>query len=441
MPPEPVPRADLTETPARVDVLVAGAGVVGMACARALQRAGVDVAVADPQAPGSGCSEGNAGVIATEHVLPLANAGTLRRLPGMLVDRRGPLYLRASRVPGLLPWLAHFARACTPARSAAATRALAALTGASLDAWREELSACGACDLLALRGLYSVYRSERALQRDAAERRLAGHFGIPWEILDGAELRRREPALAPALRHAVYYPGVAHVLDPGAVVTRLAAAFVSAGGRVVQHAVSGFTASAHELAVELGAARLRCRYLVVATGIDSATLCRQAGLRVPLVAELGYHLAWPEAVPRLGAPVADAEQAFIVTPMSGQLRAAGTVEFARRPGAPSWRRAERLRPLTADLLAAPLPGRPTRWRGARPTLPDYLPAIGPLPGCPRVLAAFGHQHVGLTTAAVTGVLVRDLVLERTPPIDPAPYRPGRFARAPATRRDSVRDVR
>jgi len=415
-----------------VDVLVAGAGVVGMACARALQRAGYRVCVADPAPPGSVCSFGNAGVIAADHILPLARPGVLARVPAMLAHSRGPLYLKPGRLPGLLPWLARFAAACRPAQVQRGTRAIAALTARSVGAWQEELAASGASHLLETRGMYSVYRTDLGLARDAAERAQARALGIDWEILDGAELRRREPALSERLRGAVYYSAVAHVLDPQSVVTALADAFTAAGGQILPAAATGFACQPHQVLATLTQGRLRARYVIIAAGLGSRALCRELGCEPPLAAEMGYHLTFPGEQQRLSAPLAAAEDGFMVTPMADHLRLAGTVELARREPAPTWHRAAMLRPLADRVFREPLPAAMGRWRGSRPTLPDYLPAIGGMPGQPRIIAAFGHQHMGLTTAALTGVLVRDLVSGAPPAVDLAPYDPGRFARRTST---------
>jgi len=426
-------RADPTGEAPYADVLVIGAGVVGMACARALQRDGLEVCVVDPEPPGSRCSFGNAGIIASDHVLPLSRPEVLRRVPRMLLARRGPLYLKVSRVPALLPWFVRFAAACRPARVARGIRAMAALTGAALPAWQRELAASNADDLLAMRGMYAVYRSDAAFAADAAERDLAGELGVSWQCLSGDELRHREPALGPTLRHAVHYPGVAHVRDPAELVRRLAEAFQRHGGTLLETRVLELATAPHQVTAQLNRGRLRCRYAVVAAGLGSRPLCAGLGWRPPLIAEMGYHLTVPGAVDRLTAPVAAAEDGFIATPMAGHLRLAGTVEFALREAAPIWPRADMLHGLAAGLFRDRLPAAGARWRGSRPSLPDFLPAIGPLPGEPRVLAAFGHQHVGLTTAAVTGELVADLVAGRRGELDPAPYTPARFAAATRSR--------
>jgi glycine/D-amino acid oxidase-like deaminating enzyme len=415
----------VTTPTATFDVLVAGAGIVGLACARALQRAGCSVCLIDPEPPGNGCSFGNAGVIATEHVLPLARPRVLWRAPTML-RRHGPLYLKARRLPGLLPWFARFAAACRPATVERGTRAIAALTSHSLEAWQRELAASRGIHLLQSHGMYSVYRSGAAFAADADERDLAERLGVRLEVLCGDELRQREPALGGDLQHAVFYPDVAHVLSPLGVVRCLADAFATAGGTLLQAAMTGLESQPHQVTAAVGPRTVAGRYVVVAAGLGSRALCRGLGWTPPLVAEMGYHLTFPGAAEYLRAPVAAAEDAFIATPMGDHLRVAGTVEFARREAAPAWHRADRLGRQAAGLFREPLPPVQGRWRGSRPTLPDFLPAIGPVPGHPRIIAAFGHQHIGLTTAAVTGELVRDLVRGDAPAIDPAPYAPARF---------------
>lgn len=409
-----------------LDVVVVGAGVVGLACARALQRSGLDVCVVDPESPGSVCSFGNAGVIATDHVLPMARPEVLRRLPALLGNPRGPLYLKASRIPALLPWMLRFAAASRPARVERGIRAIAALTGRSLPAWEAELTASGGLHLLRRQGMHSVYRSEAAFRRDAGERASQQGAGVPFEVLSAAALRDREPALTDGLVRGVFYPEVAHVIDPQAVVQCLADALVRDGGTLLRGEVTRLEETPHRVTVALSRGWLPCRHAVLAAGLASRRLCRSLGVDPPLAAEMGYHLRFPGAEERLRAPVAVAEHGFLVTPMHGHLRAAGTVELARREMPAAWSRADVLRFRATDLFRDPLPEPAEPWRGSRPTLPDFLPAIGLLPGYRRVVAAFGHQHIGLTTAAVTGTLVRDVVRGTQPALDIAPYDPGRF---------------
>jgi glycine/D-amino acid oxidase-like deaminating enzyme len=407
------------------DVAVIGAGVVGMACARALQRAGQRVVVYDPEPPGSGCSHGNAGVIAGDHVLPLSRPDVLVSVPRMLGDPEAPLYLRPRRLVGLAPWLAQLAWAGRPRAVERGSRALSALVSGAVAAWRDELASCGASALLATEGSYVAYDTPRAYQRHAPNRRAAHARAVPLVPLRGRELAARLPALTPVYR-GIHYPDNAHVLNPRAVVEAMAVAFQRAGGRLEPRRVAQVARAEGGAVVVVDGRRETYAHVVIAAGWQSAALCDALDRPLPLGVEMGYHVTF-DLPAGLAAPVMMARHGFMVTPMAGELRIAGTVEFARAEEAPDWRRAAVLERQARRLFRVDLGPVRDRWRGSRPTLPDFLPAIGPLTADRAVLAAFGHQHIGLTSATVTARLVTDLVLGRQTSIDPTPYSPDRFS--------------
>jgi D-amino-acid dehydrogenase len=405
-------------------VAVVGAGVVGMACARALQRAGQQVVVVDPEPPGAGCSHGNAGVIAVDHVLPLARPEVLRGLPAMLGAPDSPLYLKLSRLPGLAPWLLRMAWASRPTTVERGSIALANLVRGAVGAWREELESCNARELLVCAGSYLAYETPRAYAKGKAQRAVMRQRGVATHDLHGHEVAARLPALAPVHR-ALYYPDTAHVLNPRRLVETLANAFCAAGGTLETRHVQRLLMNETGVTLEARDWRLDASQAVIAAGWRSAELCAPLGCSVPLGVEMGYHVGF-DPLDGLAAPVAIAGRGFMATPLDGELRVAGTVEFARSEAAPDWRRAELLERQARRLFGPVLSPLRNRWRGSRPTLPDFLPAIGPLRPGSLVYAAFGHQHIGLTTAAVTGQLICDVMLGREPTFDPAPFSPDRF---------------
>lgn len=407
-------------------IAVVGAGVVGMACARALQRAGQQVVVLDPELPGAGCSHGNAGVIAVDHVLPLARPDVLRGLPAMLGDPDSPLYLKPTRVPGLAGWMLRMAWASRPAAVERGSIALANLVRGAVSAWIEELESCAAGELLVRAGSYLAYETPRHYAKGKIQRRVMRERGVATQDLHGREVAARLPALAPVYR-GLYHPDTAHVLNPRRLVETLATAFCAAGGTLHTRRVERL--SMNETGVTLTAQnwRLDVSRVVIAAGWRSAELCAPLGCTVPLAVEMGYHVGF-DPVDGLAAPVAIAGRGFMATPLDGELRIAGTVEFARAEAAPDWRRTDILERQARRLFGPVLSPLRNRWRGSRPTLPDFLPAIGPLRHGSMVYAAFGHHHIGLTTAAVTGQLICDAVLGRQPRFDPAPFSPDRFHR-------------
>ncbi|MGE0151752.1 MAG: NAD(P)/FAD-dependent oxidoreductase [Reyranellaceae bacterium] len=409
-------------------VVVIGAGIVGVAVARALQREGRAVTLVDSDEPGRATSFGNAGFIAIDHLLPLARPSTLRRVPKMLADRNGPLSVHLPSLPRLLPWMARFAlAACRPAELRKSVDAFGALMAEANIAWKAEIQASGLGALFKSKGALYVYESEASFASGAAERVLQQEKGIDFEIVDGARARDLAPGLSPHIGHGVYYPQGMHTINPHGVVALLAERFAAEGGALVRGRVIGFERDGRRVAsVSLADATLPATAVVIAAGGASGALTRALGFKAPLVAERGYHVMLAPDNVRFDLPVCPSERGFFVTPMEEGLRLAGTVELAGPNQTPSWHRAD----ILVQHLAAIFPGvggaERSRWIGERPTLPDFRPAIGRAPGLANVYCGYGHNHVGLTLATATGRLIARQMAGEELPAALRHCDPGRF---------------
>jgi D-amino-acid dehydrogenase len=412
-------------------VAVIGAGIVGMSAASYLQRDGHEVFVIEPNEPGEGASFGNAGCINPSSVVPMAMPGVLRNVPRWLSDPLGPLSIRWSYLPALMPWLIRFVRASQPERVKAQSIGLKALLGPSLDNLAPLVKSAGADDLLHRVGHVVVYKSAEARKKDSAAWNLRAEHGVKLDELGADELRQLEPELSRDYTHGVLVSGNGHVGNPGGLVKRLAEAFVRNGGRMVREAATGFEFIDGKLtAVRTGVGTHAADRAVIAAGIWSRPLAAGLGDRLPLETERGYHVMIrdPEVVPRI--PVMSGEGKFVATPMDTGLRFAGTVELAGLKADPDWRRARILLGQGLEMfpkLARSYPEtRLTRWMGHRPSFPDSLPVIDRASRTPDVFYAFGHGHTGMTGGSTTGKVVADLVAGRAPSIDLAPFSKDRF---------------
>jgi len=413
-----------TEAP----IIVIGAGIVGTATARALQRAGHVVTLLDSAEPGRATSYGNAGFIAIDHVLPLARPSTLKRVPQMLMDRNGPLTVHPPSIPYLLPWMARFARAAYSMKEVRkGMDSFGPLMAEANIAWKAEIQASGLGELFKSRGALYVYESEASFAASAEERELQKAKGTEFEIVDGNRARELAPGLSSHIVRGVYYPHGMHTINPYRVVTTLAERFAADGGTVLRARVRGFKRTGSEVtAVQLTDGELPAKAVVIAAGRASGELTRLLGFNAPLVAERGYHVMLAPDNVRFDMPVSPAERGFFITPMEEGLRVAGTVELAAPHQPPSWHRADLLIKHLKDIFPGVGGAEQSRWIGERPSLPDFRPAIGRAPRLANVYCGYGHQHVGLTLATATGRLITRQMEGEELPAALAACDPGRF---------------
>lgn len=386
------------------EIAIIGAGVIGLATAHHLASQGREVVVIDPSEPGSGASYGNAGTIADYAVQPVGTPDVLRYLPYLLFDRNSPLSIRHAALPALAPWLLRFARQSLPAAARRNAMVLAGLLSDASGRWRDLAAGIGGADLLQDRGCLYWYQTDSAFRASKADIALRQSLGVRAHLIGAAELQALEPDLPVTEGGAAFFPDARFMTDPGQMVQRLAHAAAAAGATFRRARVGRLTDTG--AAVQLGGMGLglTARHVVLAAGAHSRALARQAGDRVPLDTERGYHLEWDMATPRLTRPTCPTARGFYLCPMQGRLRVAGTVELGGLDAPPSPHRLALLEE-GARSVFPDLPSPSRHWMGLRPSIPDSLPVIGRGHSGDRVIHAYGHGHIGLTLAPVTAELV------------------------------------
>lgn len=407
-----------------MNIIVVGAGIVGVSCAIWLQRAGHSVTVVDRAGPAAGTSHGNAGVLAAGAIVPVTTPGLMGKAPGLLFDRDAPLFLKWSYLPKLLPFLRKYLGFATDAHVDHYAKAMSTLLHDTLDQHRQLAKNTPAYDFISDDDYCFGYATRAEFEADHyawGKRKAAGYA---FEVLDGSSYAQRDPSYSGAFETVVACKNHGRISDPGAYVQALMAHFVDQGGTLQICEVQDVDIDAGVItALQTSDGPMRADHIVFAMGPWSKEIAHKLGVKVPFESERGYHLEFinPSIMPK--APMMVASGKFVLTPMQGRLRAAGVIEFGGLDAAPSRAPFDMLRRQVARILPDLQCEDEVEWMGHRPAPADSLPLIGPNDEAGRSYSAFGHQHVGLTGGPKTGRIIAQLIDGKRPNIDLAAFDP------------------
>jgi D-amino-acid dehydrogenase len=408
-------------------ITVIGAGLVGVCCALHLRREGFKVRLVEKGEPGRGASFGNAGSFGTASCVPFSMPGILKKVPKMLLDGESPLKLRWSHVPSALPWFLSSIANSRRDRVEAIAAARNSLLVHVHEGYAPLIEEAGAERWVKDDGLMMTFESEAAFDGAAYALDIRRRHGVHMDILDGNEARQMEPALAKTVVKAVSLPDVHRTIDPFRLCSALAQHFTRRGGEIIQAEVKGFEIGpSGPTTIVTDTGTLDVERVVIAAGVWSRALAKQLGTSVPLEAERGYHVMFANPGFGLRRAITSVDRSISLADMHEGIRASGVAEFAAPDAAPDMRNADMVMRHAMRLLPA-LQGEPaSKWMGPRPSHPDSKPVIGRSPKHNNVYFAFGHDHLGLTMAGITGKLVAELATGKPTTVDLAPFRPDRF---------------
>jgi D-amino-acid dehydrogenase len=409
----------------QTDVVVLGAGIVGVSAALTARQRGLSVILVDRREPGSETSYGNAGILSSGSILPLNKPSLWSALPGYLGNTSAALRWNPLWAMRNIDWIARFLGNAMPSRTRPRAVALHGLIGASLKLHREWIVKAGAGNRIRETGWLKAWRSDAAATAKQEQAFLA-EFGIKSELLDRQAISALEPNILPVYKTGLLHTQTASVDAPGEVVKAYARMFANSGGELRRSDITAIKAAGEGWRVVLGDGAISARHVVVALGPWSADLLRPLGYRVPLATERGYHREFvPNPARSLLRPIHDAEGGFLMSQMEQGIRVTSGVELTDRDAPSSLAQLDMVVPMARGVVEfGSTVGEP--WRGARPTLPDSLPMIGPAPRHNRLWLAFGNQHIGLTTGPATGAAIAAMISGDKPSFDVAAFAPSRY---------------
>lgn len=408
-------------------ISIIGAGVIGAATALALQQKGHEVLLLDREQPCAGASFGNAGAIVNGSCVPTAMPGIFFDVIKMLSQAHSPLSIRPSYLAKVSPWLLRFMwQSRTSAVYKNATN-LHALSQHAVHSWRQLTDNTELSQLFNAKGWLKVYQSEKTFDKTLTSRKLLDQMGTKYQCLNAAEIHDLEPQLATTFKRGFFQEDCLNVSDPQKLVQGMVELLISRGGRYQQFDVNYIEECNGIVQLKGKHGKLSTDSAVIASGAWSRMLAKQLGDDIPLEAERGYHLMLPESSSSLlSRPVVNGDNAFVLSPMNKGTRMTSQVEFAGLSAKPNYNKVRKLLPLAKQMLPKLEIREQSVWLGHRPSLPDSLPVLGYSSKTKNVVYAFGHQHLGMTLAAITADVIADLLSNKEPKVPLYPYRANRF---------------
>jgi len=406
-------------------VIVIGSGITGVSCAEELRRSGANVTLIDRVKAGdpTQTSFGNAGILAREGIMPIANPSMLKMIPQILLSPNSPVYLKWSYLAKFSPWALQFIMNGTRPKALPIILALNELIYDTVENHIQLSKNTDAARFIEKGDMTLLFRNRKQFSSDKFANQTRRNLGITWEELSRDKLLDRDPHISKLYQFGLAYKNHGWITNPAAYVSSLAKHFQENGGKILIGEVSKINGNNVELK---GGIILKAENIVLATGAWSKNLASQLGHNIPLQAERGYHLSLKNASHMPPNTYLITDKKFGLTPMDGFLRCAGQSEFAPLEMPPNPKAIKNLRKFLFRLYPKLEYETETIWQGTRPTLPDSLPVIGRSSKNTSVIFAFGGQHLGLTMGPKIGKMVRDIIFERQSNVNMTPYSSDRF---------------
>lgn len=391
-------------------VVVVGAGIVGVATAIWLQRAGHQVTLIDKEGPAAGASFGNAGVLATGSIIPVTTPGLLKKAPKMLFSPNEPLFLRWTYLPKLLPFLFKYLKHANEKSVNRIADGLHQLLNDTPEQHIALAKGTPAEAFLEEGNFIFGYEDKSAFEADAYTWEIRKRKGIDFEELDAETLAEYDVALKERFGYAVKCKHHGKISDPGAYVNALAEHFVSKGGEILKKALLGFNlVDSHCEGLRTSDGIINADDYVLTTGAWSRQWQNELGITVPMESERGYHIEFMNPSIHLHTPIMVASGKFVVHSMDGRLRCAGVVEFGGLEAAASEAPIKLLKKQMKNLFPELSYDNITEWLGHRPATADSLPVVGLSPNADNIYLGYGHHHIGLSGGPKTGRWLSKLV--------------------------------
>ena len=410
----------------KLKIGIIGAGIQGVCNALFLQKKSFQVTLFDRDEPGrNSATYGNAGHFSPYASVPLNRPDVLADIPAMLLSSRGPVALKWNYVPKMIPWFLKFIINCTNKNMMHTAKNMHQILDLALPAFDELFDDVDIGGLVENKGIMYFWNDQNLKSREL-EIRIRNELGVKQQLLSPKEIHDLEPNIKPVYHGGVYYDYARHARNPKKILIKLFENFLKKGGKYLKLNINGLDFDGEKPVARTEIQRFVFDKIVIACGAFSKKLTDKLYENIPLDTERGYHIHFKDCDHLISRPVIYSNRAFGMTPMEQGLRVVGTVEFGGLKNPLSKARIKNLIDNAKELLGG-LPEHEDEWLGFRPSLPDFLPVIGPSKNYKNVFYSFGHHHLGWTLGAISGKIISNMIANENTNIDLKPYSSLRFS--------------
>jgi len=409
-----------------ISIGVIGAGIQGVSNALFLQKKGFQVTIFDRDEPGSPvASYGNAGHFSPYACVLMNRPDILTDVPAMLLSSTGPLALKWNYVPKMIPWFLKFIRNCTTKKMMHTAKNMHQILDLALSAYDELFDEIDLEGLVEKKGILYIW-NDQSLKSRELEIRVRNELGVDQQVVSPKEIHDLEPNIKPFYHGGVYYQYGRHARNPKKILLKLFKLFLKKGGKFLKMNVQDINFDKEKPIVQTETQKYIFDKLVITCGAFSKKLTDNLGEKIPLDTERGYHVHFKNCDHLLTRPVIFQNRGFGITPMEQGLRVVGTVEFGGLKNPPSKLRVKNLIN-NARYMLGDLPEHEDEWLGFRPTLPDFLPVMGPSKNYKNIFYCFGHHHLGWTLGPISGKIISGMIAKENTNLNLSPYSSTRFS--------------
>tara|TARA_Y100000590_G_scaffold461943_1_gene624796 strand:- start:235 stop:1488 length:1254 start_codon:yes stop_codon:yes gene_type:complete len=405
---------------------VIGAGIQGVCISLNLIKKGFKVTLFDRDDPGKhSASYGNAGHFSPYASVPINRPDILIDVPAMLLSAKGPLALKWNYAYKMLPWFLKFIKNCTKKNMMHTAKYMHQILDLALPAYDELFQDIDVSGLVENKGIIYFW-TNKDLKSRKLEIEIRNKLGIKQQLLTPDEIHDLEPNIKRIYHGGILYPNARHTRNPKKILLKLFELFLKKGGKFERQNINSIDFSSDNKPIIKTSLKFYVfDKAVISCGAFSKKLTDQLDEKIPLDTERGYHIHFKGYNHLLSRPVIFLNRGFGITPMEQGLRVVGTVEFGGLDNPPSQKRIQNL-VNNAKYLFPELDKHEDEWLGFRPTLPDFLPVIGPSKKNKNIFYSFGHHHLGWTLGAISGKILAGMIAQENTNLDLTPYNSLRF---------------